>query len=139
MTNAGIGNMMNNGIIRVYGGTMPESPDLAVGTTLLATITTDGLPFTPGDNSNGAGLKLLFVPPAALTADGDWVLKGVASGTATWWRWCWTLSDSLLASTYFPRIDGDVSATGALVLTATSITSSTQFTINSFTMTFPTE
>ncbi len=134
---AGIGAMMNGGIIRVYGGTQPATPDDPAATTLLATITTEGKTFVPGADTVGAGLLLAFVPPSALVKNGIWTLKGVNNGTATWWRWFWSQSDSNLQSTYFPRIDGGVGEGLSFNLQSTEITAATEFDIDSFQLVFP--
>lgn len=104
----GLGLMMNGGTIRVYDGTMPDSPDEPANGTQLARITTNGLVFIPGDDEVGAGLILQSVFPGILIDDGNWYLTGMASGTATWWRWYWADADDLAQSDYYPRVDGDV-------------------------------
>lgn len=135
----GLGMMMNGGVIRVYGGTMPSTPDDPPGTTELGRITTEGKVFIPGDDTVGAGLLLAFISPGTLINDGDWRLKGLASGTATWFRWCWNQSDPLLSSDYYPRMDGDVGASGALRLVSTALTASTDVLIMGFQLVLPME
>lgn len=135
--NAGLGEMMNGGIIRVYGGSPPSSPDDPPAATLLATITTDGKVFYPGNDTEGAGLLLSYVSPASIVKNGRWMLKGVGSGVAAWWRWCWSLPDDQYYSTYYPRIDGDAGPAGALVLSAVDITPATLIEIGVFQVVFP--
>jgi hypothetical protein len=128
--NYGLGIMMNGGLIRVYSGSIPATPDGAPTGTHLGTITTDGLNFVfPGDPF-GAGLMLTVLSPGILANDGNWRLKGVASGTAGWWRWCWRESDPLTLSTFYPRVDGVMGT--ELVLQSTFITPSTNVQIESF-------
>lgn len=105
-SNYGLGLMMNGGVIRVYGGTRPATPDSPPGTTKLAQITTGGKVFVPGNDTVGAGLLLSVVSPGILAKSGTWSLKASAFGTATWWRWCWAGADTLAESTYYPRVDG---------------------------------
>ncbi len=133
--NYGLGIMMNGGVIRVYGGTRPSSPDLAPGTTELGCITTEGKVFIPGDDTEGAGLLLSHVSPGTLINDGNWRFKGIASGTATWWRWCWAGADALLLDTLVPRVDGLVGTD--LLLANPVITPTTNFAIESFTFILP--
>lgn len=138
----GLGVMMNGGVIRVYGGFMPATPDLAPGTPLLGTITTDGKPFTPITDPEEAGLILSFLEPGGLINFGDWRLKGSATGTATWFRWHWKWEDDLGDSSFYPRIDGDIGTTSslsALRLTSTGITASTDRQIEQFAMVLPME
>lgn len=131
----GLGQMMNSGVIYVYGGTIPESPDDAPGSSHLGIITTDGLTFTPGNNSNGAGLKLQAISPGGLLNSGTWVLKGIGTGTATWFRWCWMNPDSFQDSTFYPRVDGDIGS--AFILPVTNITPATQLVIDTFQLVLP--
>lgn len=138
----GLGMMMNGGVMRVYGETMPASPDLAPGTPLLGTITTGGRVFIPITDPNEAGLLMSFVSPGGLMNFGDWQLKGSATGTATWFRWHWQFEDTLLASEFYPRIDGDIGLSGSLAalrLTSTSITAATTRQIEQFLMVLPME
>jgi hypothetical protein len=122
--------MMNGGLIRVYSGTIPSSPDGAPVGTELGRITTDGLEFMfPGDPL-GAGLMLSSASPGILTNSGNWRLKGIVSGTAGWWRWCWAIEDLQAYSTYYPRVDGVLG--DELVLNTSSITPSTNVLIESF-------
>lgn len=128
--NYGLGIMMNSGIIRVYGGTIPSSPDNPPGTTELGRITTEGLTFVGGSNPNPAGLLLASVSPGGLTMVGEWRLIGVATGTATWWRWCWAGVDDLTLNTALPRVDGIVGT--ELRLASNSINPSTNVEIEQF-------
>lgn len=106
----GLGAMMNGGVIRVYGGNHPTTPDMPADTEALGVITTDGKSFTPIEDPNGAGLLLKLISPGALVNDGVWKLKGIAEGAATWWRWHWSYADDLLLSEYYPRVDGSIGA-----------------------------
>lgn len=126
----GLGLMMNGGIIRVYAGLRPDSPDEAPGSLLLGTITTEGKVFFPVNDPNDAGLLLKLLSPGVLMNDGEWRLKGIASGEAAWWRWCWRLADSELSSTFYPRVDGLVNT--ELRLGVTYITPFTNVEIEEF-------
>jgi hypothetical protein len=131
----GIGVMMNGGVIRVYGGTLPVSPDQPPGVGELGRVTTEGRVFIPVDDPNDAGLYLRLISPGALIADaemGAWRLKGLAAGTATWWRWNWRWEDPNTESDFYPRIDGTVGAAGELRLTSNAITAATDREIEQF-------
>lgn len=132
MNEYGLGLMMNGGTIRVYNGEMPTSPDNPPNGSQLARITTEGRTFIPGNDNVDAGLLLYSVFPGVLTDDGRWYLTGTASGTATWWRWCWSDADNQGESTYYPRVDGDVGV--ALKLNTPVITPALYFRIERFYM-----
>jgi len=126
----GLGLMMNGGVIRVYGGERPASPDEAHEALLLGEITTEGKVFFPVDDPNDAGLLLALYSPGVLTNDGEWRLKGVNEGEAKWWRWFWRLADNNLQSTFYPRVDGLVNT--ELLLSSTYITVFTNVEIEQF-------
>jgi hypothetical protein len=126
----GLGLMMNGGIIRVYGGSRPASPDEAPGSLLLGEITTEGKVFFPVDDPNDAGLLLTLLSPGVLMNNGEWRLKGKAEGEAVWWRWFWRLADTNLQSTFYPRVDGLVNT--ELRLGTTAITPFTNVEIEEF-------
>ena len=128
--NDGLGAMMNGGIIRVFSGTQPASPDLSPGSTELARITTEGKTFYSVTDPEGAGLIVAVVSPGALISVGEWRMKGIAVGTAGWFRWCWSQVDPLTESSFYPRIDGTIGESFALG--DTSITMDTDVLIGSF-------
>lgn len=129
-SNYGLGLMMNGGIIRVYSGTRPTTPDAAPSGVELGRITTEGRTFVFPDDPYEAGLRLLVNSPGILYNDGIWRLKGITSGVASWWRWCWADNDPLTLSTYYPRVDGLVST--ELVLYTNVVTAATDTQIESF-------
>lgn len=129
--NYGLSLMMGSGIIDVYSGDPPEFAHLAPTGQWLARITTNGGTFVPGSPENG--LQLDRQTQGVLKDTGDWVLRGVASGTAGWWRWKWMLNDPNTLDPYYPRIDGDVGTT--LVLASNTITPATLVAIDRFYLT----
>lgn len=133
--NYGLGIMMNAGIIRVYGGEIPNTPDDPPNATELARITTEGKVFIPGDDAVGAGLLLAHVSPGGLINAGEWRMKGLAVGTATWWRWCWSQPDPLTFSVIYPRVDGSVGT--ELQIGVTDITVVTNVEIQQFMFVLP--
>jgi len=110
LTQNGIGGVMDNGVISVYGGTRPLSPDMAIpaSSVLLGKITTSGREFIAPNDPNFAGL-LFYIDVASglLRSWGSWVFTGVAAGTPSWFRWTYKNGDNGLASFLLPRIDGD--------------------------------
>lgn len=120
------------GVLDLYDGVQPESADHAATGTLVARITTGGLPFAPG--AAAAGLALIEGPGGALVRGGPWVLKGLASGTARWFRWRGNGFDSGGASALAVRLDGAVGRD--LVLADTSITPTTELNVAEFTIRF---
>lgn len=123
-----------NGCIEIYAGTQPASADLGVSGTLLARITRDGLGWTEGSSTGG----LQFVRSGRYAYKNPthaWVLKGLATGIAGWWRLRGNGVDSGAVSVLYPRIDGSVRLDGSdtpgqLTLSSLDITASTQVAIN---------
>lgn len=128
----GLSRMMNRGIIDIYSGTPPEQPHMSPTGTWLGRITKNGNTFIAGSSTNG--LLLDRTEPGVLKDSGDWVLKGVANGTAGWWRWKWYLADPNTTDPYYPRVDGLVG--DSLFLTTTNITLSTNMPIDKFYLRF---
>ena len=142
--NYGLGYMMNGGVIRVFGGVRPHSPDNKIGEIELGRVTTEGKAWYPDTDPNDAGLIVHLVSPGGLMNVGEWRLVGLESGTATWFRWCWAASDPQHDSTYYPRVDGDIGIAPEegedapdLVLISTSITKNTNWEIDSFFFVLP--
>ena len=133
ISNYGLGLMMNGGIIRLYSGTIPESPDGTPTGTELGRITTDGLEFVFPNDTFSAGLMLQMVSPGVIINAGNWRLKGIATGTAAWWRWCWAGEDLQEYSTYYPRVDGLLGT--ELVVNTAFISPFTDVLIESFSIT----
>lgn len=131
--NYGLKAMMNYGYIDVFTGDQPESPDIPATGTRVATIRTDGNPFVIGSQSGGA-LQLDQTDTGALRKGGTWVITGVATGTAGWWRWHWNAFDNDAFSFYYPRMDGLVGE--SLLLASTSITPATLEEIQAFNVQF---
>jgi len=128
----GISRMMNRGVIDIYSGAQPEFAHWAPAGNWLARITKDGNLFVAGSPTNG--LDLDRSEGSALKDSGDWVLKGVANGTAGWWRWKWYLNDPNTTDPYFPRLDGAVGE--SLVLLNNEIRTDTVIPIDQFYLRF---
>lgn len=110
---------LDYGVIEIYDGALPPTPNHAPLGILLARVTTGGLPFTPGVHGEGA-LRLIQPQIGRLAPyPGDeWVMTVRRTGQAQTWRWLSNLADpntdDLVGN--FPRIDGVV---GSALLLAT--------------------
>lgn len=130
----GLERMMRRGFVRIYTGPQPLSADNAPTGNLIATITTNGLSPAPGVIAPG----LLMQPgdePGSMTNSGEWVLKGIGSGIAGWWRFVWNSADDDGASEFLPRIDGAVGE--SLLLDDVMITPQTERVIQDFFLYLP--
>lgn len=113
------------GILRFFSGAMPSSPNAAETGVLLAEITVDGLPFTPGNNANGLDFDLITDDPATLKsylakhASQNWQGVGLANGVIGYGR-LYTNTMVTGDSAAAPRIDGIASALGDADFTVTS-------------------
>lgn len=129
------------GCIEVRSGVQPASADLAATGDLLARITLGGGAWSPGLAANG----LQFVRTGRYVlkpyAD-DWVLKGVGTGTAGWFRLLPNSADPGGYSLTAPRLDGAVkvdgtSADGQMVLVSAAITPATTMSISNWWFAIP--
>lgn len=139
----GFSALMNGGIIRLFDGQIPASADLAVpsGAKELARITTEGKTFYPVSDENDAGLEFSVSAPGNIISVGQWVLKGIALGTVTWFRWNWSGVDTNGYSVVNPRLDGTVGLTEqtgiAMALQNLNIAPGYTVTLDSVILTFP--
>lgn len=132
LSDYGLSAMMAYGAIDVYSGTQPESASQAPTGVLLGTVTQDGLPFQP--NTTIGGLQIGLSEGGGLGLVGVWRLKGVAAGTAGWWRWRWNSPDDNQDSFYYPRVDGSYGE--SLLLASSAITPATDVVISEFYVNF---
>lgn len=132
LSDYGLTAMMNYGVIEIYSGTQPDTASLAPTGTLLARITQNGTAFIASTTTGGLQLELAVT--GGLTFTGVWRLKGVATGTAGWWRWKWNAPDDDSDSSYYPRMDGTLGE--SLILEDPSITPITDVVINDFNVNF---
>ena len=106
----------NAGLLRIYDGTQPASPDTAVGTQVKLVELTCGTPFA-GSASGGV-----------LTANAIASVNALASGTASWFR--------ITTSGGTAKVDGTVGTSGTdLIVDNTSIGSGQQVSVTSLTIT----
>lgn len=125
-----------DGVIRIYSGAQPASPDSPATGTLLGEITVDGGAFTHGSPTNGLEWDIptggVIKKPVAVRWEG----RGVAKGTAGWARFCGNALDSGDASTTLPRIDMAVGkTTGDLQISTVNIEVGTPFSVDNANLT----
>jgi len=131
--------LLEGGAIEVYSGTRPASPDNGVTGTLLGRITQNGDEFVPGQILSAGGLQLVLLQSSTrLVREGVWTFKGVANGTATWFRWVGRMPDGGGTSTTAIRMDGDIGVLPPydLILAITNITNTSEFNIQSVSLQF---
>jgi len=138
MLNAtGFTEAFDNGVMYIYSGSQPTSPDDAVQGTLLGIVTVDGGAFTPGSPTNGLGFDAPASGVLSKAAAESWEFDGIAAGTAGWFRLMGNAADALGASTTLPRMDGSIATYGAdLNISNVAITASAPNTIDVFQLTF---
>jgi len=130
--------VLKDGVLRIYSGTQPDSPDDAVSGTLLLEISESAGAFVAGAFDNGLEFGDSASGAISKSASETWQDTGIAAGTAGWFRFVGNASDSGAASTTLPRIDGSVGTSGAdLNMSSTTITVGATYTIDTFTLTLP--
>ena len=136
VTEFGLERMMRFGHIKIYTGTQPQSADDPATGVYIGKVTTDGA--TPAVGQLVGGLQLQQGDVAgSLSHLGNWVLTGVSTGTAGWWRFVWNSGDDNSTSLEYPRIDGLVGE--SLLLDETTITPSTNILVNEFFLLLPSQ
>jgi hypothetical protein len=131
--------ILKDGIITIYSGTQPSSPDNAVVGTALMVITVSSGAFVAG--SFGNGLEMEDDPLSGViekSAAEVWSAVAIATGVAGWFRWVGNATDTGAASTTLPRVDGTVGVgNGDLNVATTQITVSKTYTVDDFVITTP--
>lgn len=126
------------GVIRIYSGSQPASPQEAETGTLLLEISESGGAFVADADANGL-LWDAYVD-GVLSKDGSqtWSGAGIATGTAGWGRVYDNGFDTGAdAGEAFNRIDFSVGTTGADLTMATAVTIGNTKTIDSFDLIIP--
>lgn len=109
----------NAGLLKIYDGSKPASPDTAVGAQVLLASLTCGTPFAPASSS---------AHPSVLTANAISSATAGNTSTATWFR--------ITSSGGTASVDGTVGTSSTdLVLNSTSITSGQTVSVTSLTAT----
>ncbi len=129
---SGLNTLLASGKINIWSGAAPSIADDAATGTLLVTI----------DTASGSGFDLFFLNTAVSgvlsKSANTWDGVAVATGTAGYFRYCASTSDTNLLSTTELRIQGAVSTSGAeLNMSSTAITSAATTTIDTFDITMP--
>lgn len=142
LTGTAFADIFLNGCIEVYSGAQPATADAAATGTLLARVTRDGGAWVAG--SPGSGLQF-DVSGRFVTKrfDHRWVLKGIATGVAGWYRLKGNAVDAGGVSLLLPRLDGAVGlpvaeTTNQLLLNDLSITPATEREMPYYYYTIPT-
>jgi len=132
--------IFQNGVLNVYSGAQPATPNAAVAGTLLVKLTVSSGAFVAGAEASG----LEFGDPAlgviAKCADEVWSGLGLVAGTASWFRLVANAEDLGAADTgyIYPRIDGTVGVSGAdATISNTQIVVDAPYTVDTFQLTFP--
>lgn len=114
-----VSNIGSAGLLKIYDGTQPASPDTAVGAQVLLSTHTCGSPFGPASSS---------AHPSVLTANAIGSATAGNTSTATWFR--------ITTSGATAVVDGSVGTSSAdLILNSTSITTGQTVSITSLTVT----
>ena len=127
----GVDTIMNLGFIKIYTGTVPASPDDALGSAVLLN--------TISNNSTGTGLTLGTAAAGVIskTTSEVWSGVSVASGTPTFFRHVLS-GDTGASSSTDVRIQGAVAVVGAdLNMTNASFTSGGTETVTVYNITMP--
>jgi hypothetical protein len=132
--------IMKDGKLLFYTGTVPSSADAGVGTsTLLLTITQDSGAFVAGAFGNGLEFENDPTDGVMEKASGEtWSGVAVASGVIGWFMWVGNPTDALGSSNVLPRIIGSCGLSNAdLIVPNTSIVSGRTYTLDEVTLTLP--
>lgn len=134
----GFGATFAKGVIHIYSGPQPVTADAAVSGTLLGVVTGGADPFAFGSPTNGLEFSAAVAGGVSKSAVQEWKFRGIANGTAGWFRLMGNESDALGSSTTSPRLDGSVGTSGAdLNLSNIAITVNTPATIDVFAFGIP--
>lgn len=99
--------IFNGGRIVLYTGNKPATPDMPVDGVAVGEVSLNGTPWAPGGASGGLLFQRTGVwiskPPAA-----TWLLRGIDTGAATWFRLYAAAADAGGLSYAHARIDGQM-------------------------------
>lgn len=131
--------VLKDGVIYVYSGSQPSSPDSAVTGTLLGTISVSSGAWSAGSFTNG--LEFEDDPLSGeieKSASETWSFTAVANGTAGYMRFVGNPTDAGAASTTLPRIDMSLGISGTdATISNTTIVSGRTYTVDTFILTLP--
>lgn len=109
----GFGVTFNQGVIHIYSGPQPVTADAPVSGTLLGIVTQAAGPFAFGSPTNGLEFDAAVDGTVSKNPAQEWKFKGIADGTAGWFRLMGNAADALGNSTTSPRLDGSIGTSGA--------------------------
>lgn len=134
----GFGATFAKGVIHIYSGPQPVSADAPASGTLLGIVTDSAAPFAFGSPTNGLNFGAAADGGVSKSVNQEWKFKGIANGTAGWFRLMGNISDTLDASTALPRLDGSIGTSGAdLNLSNIAVKLNVPATIDVFTFSIP--
>ena len=130
--------IMKNGVIRIYSGAQPATPEAAVIGTLLLEVTVASGAFAHDAEAYGLEFGDPVTNYIEKCADEVWSGVGLAAGTAGWFRFCANPNDDGSLDTDLPRIDGTVGISGAdAAISNTQIAVGATYTLDTMKLTAP--
>lgn len=102
---------LTNGVIKLYTGAQPASPDSPATGTLIGTVTLAAGAFTPGTATNGLNFATPVLNVMGKESAEEWKFIAVADGTIGYGRFVGNATDSNGTSTALPRLDFSVGIT----------------------------
>jgi len=129
--------ILANGCIHLFGGSMPTNADSTEGSSPLVIITLASGAFTFGNTANGIEFDVAANGILAQKSGEVWSGVGLVAGTITWGRFYGNAGPAGASTTAF-RLDFDVNTSGAaLNMGNTTVSVGGTVTINSPTLTDP--
>lgn len=129
--------LFRNGVVHIYGGTMPTDPDAAISGSILAIISESSLTFVSGAPANGINFDVAASGAVSKRTDETWSGTGLVAGTASWGVFYPNTVDAT-ASTTAVRFLFDVATSGAIMTMANTLISvSGTTTVDSCSFTLP--
>lgn len=127
----GLKGSLDGGLIYIYTGAQPASPNQGATGTLLGTVSVDAGSSFPADTINFDAPSAGVLAKAAAE---NWQFNGVAEGTAGWFRFVATHTDDGSATnSSLERMDGSIARTGGdMNLSNTSVAIGAPHTVDSF-------
>lgn len=133
-----VSDIFRNGVIDVFSGSQPISADEAEIGSKLVRITLSSENFTPGISTNGLNFDTTNAGVLSKPLDAIWSGKGLANGTAGWFR-MYDNTATTGVSTTAVRLDGTVATGGGQFnMSITTISTGATTTIDSVKLTMPT-
>jgi hypothetical protein len=134
----GLAAALTDGVIFIYSGAQPLSPDNPPSGTPLGIVTKDGGAWAPGSPENGLEFDPAVGGTVTKKAADSWKFSGSAVGTAGWFRFVGNAADNGAQSVTAVRMDGSIGTTGAdLNLSNIAIIVGAPSTVDQFTFTIP--